>query len=182
LADIEVRDGAQATTTKRTPPTVNEPIFPTITSPKNFDKSPLSSLGHSSNLATTSNVKLTEVTSPTSSGEKSGADEDIMSISSDSSDDTETYEPEVRIPPEDIHTKLDAEDEDESYQPMADLTAQLTPSETFSPRPEIIPLNDAKSTISRDSGQESSEVTINLAPELQPTGQSIIPLVSARTR
>lgn len=105
-----------------------------------------------------------------------------MSISSDSSDDTETYEPEMSIPSKGIHAKLDDEDEDESYEPMADPTTQLTPSESFSPRPEIIPLNDAKTTVSRDSGEESSEVAINLAPELQPTGQSIIPLVSSRTQ
>ena len=101
-----------------------------------------------------------------------------MSISSDNSDNTETHEPEVVIPPEDFHTKLDAEDEDESYEPMADLTAQLTSSESFSPRSEIIPLNDAKSTTSHDNVEENSEIAINLAPELQPTGQSIIPLVS----
>jgi len=105
-----------------------------------------------------------------------------MSISSDSSDDTETYEPEIGIPPKVIHTKFDVEDEDELYEPMVDLTAQLTPSESFSPHPEIIALNDAKTTASRDSGEESSEIATNLAPELQPTGQSIIPLVSTRTQ
>jgi hypothetical protein len=115
--------------------------------------------------------------SPTSSSEKSAADEDIMSISSDNSDDTETYEPEIGIPPEDNHTKLDAKDEDETYEPMVDLPVQLTPSESFSPHPEIIPLNDAKTTTSRDTGEESGEIANDLAPELQPTGQNIIPLV-----
>lgn len=156
-------------------------MFPATTGPDNFNNSPLSSLQHPSNLITSTNVELAEGTS-FSSDEKLGADEDSMSISSDNSDNTETYEPEMGIPPENIPTELDAEDEDEPYEPMADLPARLTSSEPFSPRPEIITLSDVKQTTSHDSREESDEVANDLAPELQPTGQSIIPLVMPEAR
>ena len=105
-----------------------------------------------------------------------------MSISSDNSDNTDNYEPEMDVPPEDMHANLDAEDEDEPYEPMADLPARLTSSEPFSPRPEIITLSDVKPTASRDSREESVEVANELAPELQPTDSSIIRLVVLELR
>ena len=166
---------------KQTPPAVNEPVVPATPGLDNFGNSPLSSTGQSANLATSSGIKLAEGASPTDSVEESGADEDSMSISSDESGDAETYEPEMGVPLEGIPAKLDAEDEDEPYEPTADLPTQLTSSESFIAHSEVVPLNDAKTTGSRDS-REESEVADDLAPKLQPTDQSTAPLASTQLR